>query len=267
MPRLPPSLLAPLCAASLCTFLAAPAYAQPGAAQPGAARASFTPKAALDSLFEVEGASPYASPYTGTLSFSALASRFATANGHGYRNELKIAARERRPVGRTREHFSAVVTPLLPPGAKTIVAQYHVEGLDTLVKVYVQDTLERKLLDGQAGNGVFDVVARLRGPGGKETTAALGTVRSGESFTLDIRFDLGAASVGVDTAAHGKLRAAGSIAGDTRAIYFKFGDYAQALDPQTGKPTSDPVKWDAWFSQQRVDQELVRFDQVVFERD
>lgn len=262
MPRLHPFLPALLCAA----LLAAPALAQPGASRPGASRPAFTPKAALDSLFEVEGASPFASPYTGTLTFSALASRHATANGHGYRNELKIAARERRAAARTREHFSAVVTPLLPAGARTIVAQYHVEGLDTLVKVYVQDTLERKLLDGQAGNGVFDVLARIRGAGGKEVTTALGTLRPGESFTLDIRFDRGVASVDVDTAAHGKLRAAGNIEGETRAIYFKFGDYAQALDPQTGKPTSDPARWDAWFRQQRIDKEAVRFEQVVFER-
>ena len=169
-------------------------------------------------------------------------------------------------MAQTREHFSAIVTPMLPAGARTFVAQYHVEGLDTLVKVYVQDALERRLLDGQAGNGVSDVVARLRGAGGEEATTALGTVRSGESFSLDIRFDQGAASVSVDTTTHGKLRAAGSIEGDARAIYFKFGDYAQALDPATGKPTSDPAKWDAWFRQQRIDKELVRFSHVVFER-
>ena len=233
----------------------------PACAQPG-----FTPRTALDRLFEVEGASPFASPHDGTLAFSALASRFATANGHGYRNELKIAARERRAVAQTREHFSATVTPLLPAGAKTIVAQYHVEGLDTIVKVYVQDTSEAKLLDGQAGNGVFDVVARLRGAGGKDVTTALGTVRSGDSFTLDIRFDAGDTVVSVDTAAHGTLRAAGRIAGETRAIYFKFGDYLQALDPQTGKPTSDPGKWDAWFRQRGIDEERVRFSHVVFER-
>ena len=253
LPRLPAALL---CALPLWAFLAVPACAQPG----------FTPRAALDRLFEMEGASPFASPHDGTLAFSALDSRFATANGHGYRNELKIAARERRPVAQTREHFSATVTPLLPAGAKTIVAQYHVEGLDTIVKVYVQDTSEAKLLDGRAGNGVFDVVARLRGAGGKDVTTALGTVRSGDSFRLDIRFDAGDAVVSVDSAAHGTLRAAGRIAGETRAIYFKFGDYLQALDPQTRKPTSDPGKWDAWFRQQRIDAERVRFSHVIFER-
>ena len=235
----------------------------------GPARAAdVTSKEVLNTLFEVEGNSPYASPYDGTLEFSALASKFTTANGHGYRNELKIAKDKRRTIEQTREHFSAVVTPTLPDGARTIVAQYHVDGLDTILKVYVQDTGDTHALDGKAGNGVFDVVVRIQGSGGKEAGTALGTVRSGESFALRIDFENGIATVGADTAAHGKRRTEPTrIKGDARNIYFKFGDYSQALDPDTGKPTSSPARWDAYFRQQHIDKDLVRFSQTRFVRD
>lgn len=236
----------------------------------GLARADdgFTTKASLDSLFDLEGNSPFSTPYDGTLSFSALGSKFSTANGHGYRNELKIASRNRRPVGQTREHFSAVVTPTLPDGTKTIVAQYHVEGLDTLLKVYVQDSDDRRALDGKAGNGVFDIVARILGSGDKEVETALGTVRSGESFTLDIRFDRGEASVSVASAAHGTRQTEPTrIPGDERTIYFKFGDYAQARDPVTHRLTSSPAKWDAYFRQNHIDGESIRFSHTRFVRE
>jgi hypothetical protein len=260
----PPLVAALLCAGLLaCAYGPAHAYARVDASAP----ASFTSRASLDNLFELEGDSPFAAPYDGMLTFSALASRFATANGHGWRNELKIAPRHRRTVEQTREHFSATVTPTLPPGAKTIVAQYHVEGLDTILKVYVQDTGDTRALDGQAGNGVFDVVARILGAAGKETATALGTVRAGESFALDIRLENGVALVSVDSAAHGLVRTAPTrMPGDGRKVYFKFGDYAQALDPASGKPTSDPAKWRAWFGQQHIDAGTVRFGRVVFER-
>lgn len=253
--------------ALLCTKLLATA----GLARADAAAApdaGFTSRASLDSLFDVEGNSPFSTPYDGTLSFSALGSKFSTANGHGYRNELKIANRNRRPVGQTREHFSAVVTPTLPDGAKTIVAQYHVEGLDTILKVYVQDSDDRRALDGKAGNGVFDIVVRIPGSGGKEVETALGTVRSGESFTLDIRFDRGAATVSVSSAANGTRQTeATRIPDDQRNVYFKFGDYAQAIDPVTHRLTSSPAKWDAYFRQNHIDRDSIRFSHTRFVRE
>jgi hypothetical protein len=267
----PPVAAALLCAGLLaCAYGPAHAYARVDAPAPASApaAASFTSRASLDDLFELEGDPPFAAPYDGTLTFSALASRFATANGHGWRNELKIAPRHRRTVEQTREHFSAIVTPALPPGAKTIVAQYHVEGLDTILKVYVQDTGDAHAFDGKGGNGVFDVVARILGAAGKETATALATVRSGESFALDIRLENGVALVSADSAAHGLVRTAPTrIPGDGRKVYFKFGDYAQALDPATGKPTSDPARWRAWFREHHIDAGTLRFGRVVFERD
>lgn len=232
------------------------------------AGAGFTPKETLNSLFDLEGNSPFSTPYDGTLSFSALSSKFATAHGHGYRNELKIATRNRRTVEQTHEHFSAVVTPTLPNGAKTIVSQYHVDGLDTIVKVYVQDTDDKQLLDGKAGNGVFDIVAKIRDTSGEDVPTALGTIRSGQSFVLDIEFDKGVATVTAKTEANGSLHTAATrIKGDKRKIYFKFGDYSQALDPATHALTSDTAKWDEYFREHHIDKDEIRFSHVNFARE
>jgi len=233
-------------------------------ARPGA---GFTPRETLAGLFELEGGSPYSTPYDGTLNFSALTSKHATPNGHGYRNELKVKAAQRLPVGQTHEHFSALVTPTLPSGARTIVAQYHVEGIETIVKVYVQDTAESGLLDGKAGNGVFDIVAQLRDPSGKDVPTALGTVRSGEQFALDVRFDGGEASVTVKSDKHGVLQTPRiRVMADHRKIYFKFGDYLQARDPDTGAMSTKPATWDAYFQRNGIDSSLISFKDAKFER-
>lgn len=221
---------------------------------------------ALAGMFDVEGLSPYPPAYAGTLEFSALASRFDSGHGHGYRNELKVADRHRLTVDATREHFSARVTPTLPGGAKSIVAQYHVDGLDTILKVYVQDTADSKALDGKAGNGVFDVLARIKGMDGKEVMTALGTVRSGDSFDLDIVFDRGDATVTVKTAGGAPRTAHTRIPADGRRIYFKFGDYLQALDPVTAQHTTSPAKWDEYYRISHIDASQIRFADITFER-
>jgi hypothetical protein len=229
--------------------------------------AGFTSRETLASLFELEGGVPYATPYDGTLNFSALGSKHVTPNGHGYRNELKISAANRLPIEQTHEHFSALVTPTLPAGARTIVAQYHVEGIETIVKVYLQDTAEPALLDGKAGNGVFDVVARIRATSGKDVPTALGTVRSGEQFALDVRFDAGEASVTVKSGKHGVLHTPRTrVMGDHRKIYFKFGDYLQARDPDTGAMSTKPAIWDAYFQRNGISSSLVSFRETKFER-
>ncbi|WP_177196797.1 polysaccharide lyase family 7 protein [Duganella sp. CF517] len=228
----------------------------------------FTPEASLQRLFTLEGNSPYPSPYAGTLNFSALESKYASPNGHGYRNELKVADRERLSLADTREHFAARITATLPNVAKTIVAQYHVEGLDTILKVYVQDTADKQGLDGKSGNGVFDILVRILGADGKEATTALGTVRSGEGFDLDIVLNAGAAQVSARTATGGTLKTALTpIRPDTRKIYFKFGDYLQARDPVTGEHTSSPEKWDEYYRQNHIDSSHIRFSNTIFERD
>jgi hypothetical protein len=233
-------------------------------APPGA---GFTPRETLDSLFELEGASPYSTPYDGTLNFSAMTSKHATPNGHGYRNEFKIRSASRLPVEQTHERFSALVTPTLPAGARTIVAQYHVVGIETIVKVYVQDTAEPGLLDSKAGNGVFDIVAQLRDPSGKDIPTALGTVRSGEQFALEVRFDGGEAGVTVKSAKHGVLHTPRiRVMADHRKIYFKFGDYLQARDPDTGAMSTKPATWDAYYQRNGIGSSLISFKDTRFER-
>jgi hypothetical protein len=237
------------------------------AAAAAQAQTAFTPQQELSRVFELEGISPYPSPYAGTLNFSAFSSRHDSGHGHGYRNELKVAARQRHTADQTREHFAARVTIDLPDGAKTIVAQYHGEGLDTLVKVYVQDTADAKGLDGKAGNGVFDVLVRILGTDGKEVTTALGAVRSGESFDLDIRFVKREAVVAVKTD-KGVVRTAPiTVKADERNIYFKFGDYLQALDPDTKAHTIVAAKWDAYYLQNHIDRSRISFSNTLFERE
>jgi len=231
------------------------------------AQTAFTPQPELRRVFELEGDSPYPAPYAGTLDFSAFGSRHDSGHGHGYRNELKVAGRQRQTADRTREHFSARVTIDLPDGAKTIVAQYHGEGLDTLVKVYVQDTADAKGLDGKAGNGVFDVLARILGTDGKEVTTAMGAVRSGESFDLDIRFANREAEVAVKTDKGAIRTGLTKVKADNRNIYFKFGDYLQALDPDTRAHTIVAAKWDAYYLQNRIDHSRITFSNTIFERE
>jgi len=227
----------------------------------------FTPEATLKRMFSLEGNTPYPSPYAGTLDFSALKSKYASPNGHGYRNELKVVDGERLSVSETREHFAARITATLPNAAKTIVAQYHVEGLDTILKVYVQDTSDRQGLDGKTGNGVFDILVRILGVDGKEATTAVGTVRSGESFDLDIVFNAGEAQVTARTATGGTLKTPLTrIKPDSRKIYFKFGDYLQARDPVNGEHTTSPAKWEEYYRQNHIDSSQVRFSHTIFER-
>jgi hypothetical protein len=251
------------------TLLATAVAATPLPATPSIAVPGHTPREALERLFDVEGRSPYRSPYAGTLVFSALESKYDSGHGHGYRNELKIAARLRRTAAHTREHFSARVTPVLPDGARSIVAQYHMDGLDTILKVYVQDTASGQGLDGKAGNGLFDILVRMRGTDGRETATALGTVRSGESFDLDIRFAAGDARVMVNgEGAGGMVRMARAfIQPGERGIYFKFGDYLQALDPATGRHTTSADRWDSYYRQYRIGSSRIRFSHTLFERE
>lgn len=250
------------------TTLLAAMFASIGASALPAVAADFTPKATLQSYFALEGNTPYPTPYAGTLNFSALGSKYASPNGHGYRNELKIMDKKRLVPAKTLEHFKARVTPTLSNGAKTIVAQYHGIKLDTIVKVYVQDTDEKAGKDHLAGNGIFDIMVRILGTDGKEVTTPLGTVHSGEGFDLDIVYRAGVAQVSATTAAYGTLQTALTpTKQDGEAIYLKFGDYLQAFDPVTGEHTSDPAKWDQYYSDNHIDTDRITFSQTVFERE
>jgi hypothetical protein len=220
----------------------------------------------LRGYFKVEGDDAIANVRNGTLSFSATRSQFQSGHGHGWRNEAKIREGLRFPVGETKEHFSATVTPNLPPWAKTIVAQYHFEGLKTAMKVYVQDTKGGGGLDGKEGNGVFDILARITGQDGKENAYPLGTVQSGEPFDLDVSFNGGVVNVAVSTKKWGRKETGDVTLPDTESVvYFKFGDYLQAASTP-GQYTTNENDWKAYYAAHHIDNTDVDFSHVHFSR-
>ncbi len=219
----------------------------------------------LKSIFAVEGDNPYPTNDDGTLVFSAMDSKFNSGNGHGYRNEVKVIDVLRRSVGATKDHFSATITPLLPVGGKTIVAQYHVESLDTELKVYIQDTKEFGAFNGVNGDGVFDVLVRILGTNGKETMTPLAQIKSGESFRLAIDLDGGAVTVMVESQTKRHQTTGRTQIKDLgKNIYFKFGDYLQALDVVTGGHTTDSKKWEAYYQAHQIDRSRIKFSEVSF---
>jgi hypothetical protein len=222
-------------------------------------------QAYLKSIFAVEGNIPYPTNDDGTLMFSAMDSKFNSGNGHGYRNEVKVIDALRHSVSATKDHFSATITPLLPAGCKTIVAQYHVESLDTELKVYIQDTKESGAFNGVNGDGVFDVLVRILGTNGKETMTPLAQIKSGESFRLAIDLDGGAVTVMVESQKKGRQMTRQMQIKDLgKKIYFKFGDYLQALDVATGGHTTDSKKWDAYYQAHQIDRSQIKFSEVNF---
>ena len=220
----------------------------------------------LKNYFKVEGEDAIANASNGILSFSATRSQFNSGHGHGWRNEAKIREQLRLPVGQTREHFSATVIPHLPAGAKTIVAQYHFEGLSTAMKVYVQDTKQTGMMDGVEENGVFDILARITGPDGKEGAFPLGTVQSGEPFDLDVSFNAGVVNVTVSTKKQGQKETGNVSLPDTSSlVYFKFGDYLQAMNA-AGQHTTNEDEWKEYFTQHHIDHTEVDFSHASFVR-
>lgn len=89
------------------------------------------------------------------------------------------------------EEFQANIKVEMSDGGKTIVSQYHVDALGTIMKVYVSDSQENGLLDNQPANGIFDVYVCLRNAPGVEEIVAFGTIESGDSFSLRVVNDYG----------------------------------------------------------------------------
>jgi hypothetical protein len=222
----------------------------------------------LEKYFKVEGLNAIADAHDGVLSFSATQSKFNSGHGHGWRNEAKIREDLRLPVGETHEHFSATITPHLPAWAKTIVTQYHFEGLNTALKVYVQDTGGGGTLDdGVPGNGVFDIVARISSADGHEGAYPLGTVRSGEPFDLKVNFNGGVVNVSVTTSKWGRKQTPDITLPDaTNEVYLKFGDYLQAMNDK-GQHTTDENEWQAYYKEHNIDNTRVDFSHVKFVRE
>ena len=174
------------------------------------------------------------------MSFDALAAKHVTTNGNGWRHEVKIKSNGGFRVGMTElfEEFKARITANLDPGAKTIVAQHHADTTATITKLYIADLDEGgfenapdgRSSDSVAMNGIFDVYIRLaKEDGSGETKHLLTTIRSGESFDFEEINDHGKVTVKING------RSLDSInVNDSSASYFKFGNYQQAQNPETG---------------------------------
>lgn len=186
-------------------------------------------------LWELEGKKPHplVNPYT--LEFVPLKTRHTTPNGNGWRHEYKIKENHRGAMSGIYEEFQATVRVDMSNGGKTIVAQHHASNTGTLMKLYVADSKEGGLTggDGKPANGVFDVYVRLRDTAGNEKKKSLGTIRSGDSFTLRVLNNYGKVTVKVDGHSF-TLRVK-----DDPKSYLKFGNYLQSQDPRTNQDCGD----------------------------
>lgn len=182
------------------------------------------------SVFDLEGSNPLAN--SSTLAFLPLKEKVTTPNGNGWRHEYKIQEDLRISMNRTYEEFQATIKVELSKGGKTIVAQHHTASVDTIMKLYVSDSDESGFMDSKASNGIFDVYVRIRNTSGKEEKKALGTIKSGDSFTFKVVNDYGLVKV----SAFGKDLE--TKVKDNSESYFKFGNYLQAQYPTKGNRDS-----------------------------
>jgi len=189
------------------------------------------------------------------MAFSALEAQHETTNGNGWRHELKVKSSGGYRVGMTEvyENFKAKIKVELSDGAKTIVAQHHAATTDTITKLYVADLDESGFenapdgtsSDSVAMNGVFDVYIRLaKEDGSGETKHLLTTVKSGESFDFEEENDHGKITVTIN----GKSLSAISV-DDSSESYFKFGNYHQAQNPETGDKVSSHSDWPDFYEE------------------
>ena len=183
------------------------------------------------------------------MKFSALATQHETRNGNGWRHELKIRYQGFYRVAMTDvyELFKANIKADLSDGSKTIVAQHHAKTTSTITKVYISDLSEGGFTtapdgtesDSIAMNGIFDVYIRLaKEDGSGETKHLLTTIRSGESFDFEEENDHGKITVKIN----GQKINTISI-NDSSESYFKFGNYHQAQNPETGKKIKNKDDW------------------------
>lgn len=186
----------------------------------------------VKATFDVEGPSPYTADGC-SMVFDALAARYLTSSGNGWRHELKIPTALRTGMTRSIESLEADFRVDLSPGGKMIVTQYHAEGTGTIVKVYVADSAESGFFNSVPKDGVFDVYARILPAGSStEQKMALGTITSGQSFRLAVSNVLGRVTV----SAFGRTMTA--MVDDGGASYLKFGNYLQSQDPFTNASCS-----------------------------
>jgi len=189
------------------------------------------------------------------MKFSALEAQHETPNGHGWRHELKVKSSGdyRVPMTKVYELFKAKIKADLSDGSKTIVAQHHAETTDTITKLYIADLDEGGFenapdgtkSDSVAMNGIFDVYIRLaKEDGSGETKHLLTTIRSGESFDFEEENDHGKVTVSINGQSLDSIKV-----DDSSESYFKFGDYHQAQNPETGEKIDDKDDWPSFYDE------------------
>lgn len=176
-------------------------------------------------LWDVEGLNPHPLVDPETLVFVPLETQYMTPNGNGWRHEFKIKKSLRIAMTDTYEEFKATIKVDMSAGGKTIVTQYHAGGTGTIMKVYVSDTSEKGFFDSQAANGIFDVYVRLKNTAGVERKFPLGTIESGDSFSLWVVNNYGLVRVqAFDEAVEMQVQ-------DSEGSFLKFGNYLQSQSP------------------------------------
>lgn len=217
--------------------------------------------AALNAFFDTEGDELTLS--NGSLTFDAMNSRYVSPKGNGWRHEMKLKNSLRTDFSAAYEHFEADIKVDLSDGAKTIISQTHGSTISTLMKVYVADTSESGFSgesNSVAYDGVFDVFVRLRNLDGTETKTLLGAVRSGDQFHLKVINNFGNMSV----SAFGKT-AQQQVMND-KAAYFKFGNYLQAQNPETGEKAASSDVWEEFYRALGVNKSVVVMSNVYYSR-
>ena len=216
-------------------------------------------------LFDLEGGEQDLSPLINnkTLQFLPLVAQHTTSGGNGLRHEYKIKSSEREDFFATYEKFKATVKVEMSNGGKTIISQIH-GGVDvtTLLKVFVADTNESGFEDSQANNGIFDVYARIQ-VSSSEDKMALGIIRSGESFDLEVINNHGLVTI----TAFGKTFERNSV--NDGLAYFKFGNYLQSQNPngsvKCGTPGDTQSMLDC-YAQFGISNAVVTMTDVSYER-
>lgn len=211
---------------------------------------------ALGRFFDYEGKPPFVGE---RLEFSALGSDVLTSNGHGLRNELKRKVTQRRSMYQTNERLAGTISYQLSKGSKTIVAQYHEGNTETLFKLYVADIKDRRLDNGIANDGIFDIYAKIDDTNGKEILHPFLSIQGDGKFD----FDLSVAEGTIHLTINGKT--VSQKTKDAPGTYLKFGDYLQAQDAQTGQQEAHENIRDFYRLRGIVSDRIV-FEDVKYER-
>jgi len=215
------------------------------------------------SLYDLEGEDPHPLVNSDTLEFVALEAKVTTPNGNGWRHEYKIKEELRVAMTDTYEFFSANIKVDLSDGGKTIVAQHHAGDTGTIMKLYVADSSESDIGESTPGNGIFGVYVRIRNTDGDEEKKALGTIRSGDSFSFEVINNYGVVSV---SAFGQKLE---TEVEDDSESYLKFGNYLQSQYPDGNKDCGEHGDSDSFadcFDDIGITESKVTMTNVTYER-